>query len=148
MVESGKSTPAEDLNSVVDRLLAEGADGAKIHEMVAQRIAAHPQVETAADIADYSENAETPPGNEGRNGELPIYTELPEGLIDLPSAAREYGIQGATLRMWIQRGKLIRRGRLKAPAAGGGYVVVRKADIEYCKDHPLKTGRKPKRVTT
>ena len=143
MVESAKSTPAEDLNSVVDRLLAEGADGAQIAEMVAQRIAAHPQVETASDIADYLENADTTPDNGERPGELPIYTELPEGLIDLPSAAKKYGIPGSTLRTWIQLGRLQRIARLKAPAAGGGYVVVRMADIEHCRENPRKPGRKP-----
>ena len=72
--------------------------------------------------------------------------ELPDGLIDLPSASKKYGIPGSTLRNWIRRGKLAAEGRLRAPAAGGGYVVVSQAGIEYCRDHPRKTGRK-KRAT-
>lgn len=73
--------------------------------------------------------------------------ELPEGLIDLPSASRKYGIPVKTLRSWVHRGKLPRCGRLKARAAGGGYIVVQDAMIQYCRDNPLKTGRK-KRATS
>ena len=72
--------------------------------------------------------------------------DLPEGLIDLPSASKKFGIPGSTLRNWLRRGKLHRRGRVRARAAGGGYVVVSEAEIRYCRDNPLKTGRK-KRAT-
>ena len=67
---------------------------------------------------------------------------LPEGLIDLPSASKKYGIPVKTLRSWIYLGKLPKRGRLKARAPGGGYIVTVEADIEYCRDHPRKRGRK------
>ena len=72
---------------------------------------------------------------------------LPEGLIDLPSASRKYGISKATLRTWVHRGKLPRLGRLRAKSPGGGYIVTREAEILYCRDHPRKTGRK-KRETS
>lgn len=71
---------------------------------------------------------------------------LPAGLIDLPSASKKYSIPVKTLRSWVHRGKLPRRGRLKARAAGGGYIVVEDAMIQHCRDNPLKTGRK-KRAT-
>ena len=71
-----------------------------------------------------------------------IYDALPEGLIDLPSASRKYGIPVDTLRRWIQRGKLPRCGRLRAKSPGGGYIVTKAADIEYCRTHPRKPGPK------
>ena len=70
--------------------------------------------------------------------------ELPKGLIDLPSASKKYGIKPATLRSWVHVGKLTRRGRLKARARGGGYIVVATTDVEYCRDHPRKRGPKPR----
>ena len=142
MVESGKSTPTEDLLCAVDRLLDDGADGARIAEMVAKRIATYPEVGSPTDIVDFLDHADDP-------GDEVMYEpgHLPDGLIDLPSASKKYGIPNTTLRTWVQRGKLPRRGRVRARAAGGGYIVVRKDDIKYCRDHPLKTGRKPKRET-
>ena len=64
--------------------------------------------------------------------------ELPEGLIDLPSASKKYGIKVGTLRQWIHVGKLPRKGRLRAPAKGGGYIVTDEAQIVYCRDNPRK----------
>ena len=63
--------------------------------------------------------------------ELPIYTELPEGLIDLPSATRKYGCGRSRLHGWVKRGVIRVRGRLKGAARGGGYLVVKEADIEH-----------------
>ena len=71
-----------------------------------------------------------------------IYDELPDGLIDLPTAAKRYGIPVKTLGMWVHRGKLPRRGRLKAKAAGGGYIVTEESAILHCRDNPRKRGPK------
>ena len=68
--------------------------------------------------------------------------ELPEGLIDLPSASKKYGISVITLRSWVQRGKLPRLGRLRGASPGRGYIVTDDAMIPYCRDNPRKTGRK------
>ncbi len=50
--------------SALDRLPADGADGAKIAEMAAERIAA-PQAETVTDLAGLLPSAETPPKTRG-----------------------------------------------------------------------------------
>ena len=63
---------------------------------------------------------------------------LPEGLIDLPSASRKYGIPVRTLQSWVHRGKLPRRGKLRARSPGGGYTVTEQAAILYCRDNPRK----------
>ena len=61
--------------------------------------------------------------------ELPIYDELPAGMIDVPSAARKYGRSTGTLRVWARSGLLAVVGRLRASAPGGGYLVFRDADV-------------------
>ena len=63
---------------------------------------------------------------------------LPEGLIDLPSASKKYGIPVRTLQSWVHRGKLPRRGKLRARSPGGGYTVTEQAAILYCRDNPRK----------
>ena len=67
---------------------------------------------------------------------------LPEGLIDLPSASKKYGIPVGTLRSWVNRGKLPKCGRFRARSPGGGYIVTVEADIVYCRDNPRKRGPK------
>ena len=74
--------------------------------------------------------------------ELPIYTELPEGLIDLPSAAKKYDTTVYRFRAWVQRGHIKARGRLRAGCPGGGYYVVAEADLERrLAEAPNKGGR-------
>ena len=74
--------------------------------------------------------------------DLPIYTELPEGLIDLPSAMRKYGCRRGRLDSWVQRGRLKVYGRLKGAARGGGYVVVSEAELtDRLATVPRKGGR-------
>ena len=90
---------------------------------------------TAAENGTHPANGASPKGTDDV-----IYEpgELPEGLIDLPSASKKYGIKVGTLQAWIRRGKLPRRGRLKARAAGGGYIVTEQAAILHCRDNPRK----------
>ena len=66
--------------------------------------------------------------------DLPMYDELPPGLIDLPSAAKKYGCKGSRLRGWVHRGHLLVRGRLRAPQ-GTGYSLVLESELV----HRLKT---------
>ena len=139
MVESGKSTLTEDLQSAIDQALRSGMDAEAIAHMVAERIKAT-RVSDAKDIVGVLDAPETTPEDTG----AVIYEpgELPDGLIDLPSAAKKYGIPVRTLQSWVHRGRLSRRGKLRARSPGGGYTVVIAADIEYCRDHPRKRGRK------
>ena len=62
--------------------------------------------------------------------ELPVYDELPEGMIDVPSAARKYRRSTSTLRNWALAGRLRVVGRRRASAPGGGYLVFEEADVE------------------
>ncbi len=77
---------------------------------------------------------------------LPIYTELPEGLIDLPTAAVDYGCTVQRFRAWIRRGHIQPRGRLKAGCPGGGYLLVAKKELEHrLATAPTKGGRPRKK---
>ena len=135
MVESGKSTTTEDLQSAIDQALLSGMDAEAIARMVAERIKAT-RVSDANDIVGVLDAPETPPEDPG----AVIYEpgELPDGLIDLPSAAKKYGIPIATLRMWVKREKLPNCGRVRAKAPGGGYILTIEAEIEWCRDNPRK----------
>ena len=85
MLESAQPT-ADELKGVISDALAAG-------------------VLTKDDILDMVSTAESPTSASGHTpagptigtDDLPIYTELPEGLIDLPTAARNYGCQLATV---------------------------------------------------
>ena len=80
--------------------------------------------------------------------ELPIYTELPEGLIDLPSAQRDYGCKADTLRSWVRRGHLTLMGRLRGASPGGGYLVVSKCELERRLAMPPNRGGRPRKNRT
>ena len=75
-----------------------------------------------------------PPHQEIDVEDLPIYDELPEGLIDLPTAAKNTGRSTGTIRMWIRNGRLVAVARLRAGAPGGGYLVVREDDLAHIHD--------------
>ena len=78
-----------------------------------------------------------------------IYTEdeVPEGLIDLPSAARKYGHRITRLQRWVQRGHLKVYGRIRAPARGGGYLLLSEDElVARMRAEPNKGGR-PRKIT-
>ena len=137
MVESGKSTLTEDLQNVLDQALRSGMDAKAITRMVAERAL------TLNDVARNGLAPKTPPEDAGDV----IYEpgELPEGLIDLPSAAKKYGIKADTLRHWVYQGHVPMVARLKGPAAGGGYKVVRLIDLEAHIRSPRKRTGRPKK---
>ena len=72
---------------------------------------------------------------------LPIYDQLPDGMIDLPRAAKRYRRSTNTLHGWINGGRLRVVGRLRAPAAQGGYVVVIEADVARLNSTTLRRNR-------
>ena len=128
MLDSAEDKKREAFRAAVERFLEDGLSPDDMASMI-----------TAA--------AETKPSN----GSVPpakpedvMYEpgNLPEGLIDLPSAAKRYGIRPRTLYEWVKRGKLPKCGRVRAKAPGGGYILTVEAEIVYCRDNPQKRGRK------
>ena len=96
------------------------------------------RVESAADIVGYLDAVENAPQDVKDVTYKP--DELPEGLIDLPSASDIYRKRLGTLREWVRRGTLTRMGRMKG-AAPGGYVVVSIRELEDRLANPPKLGR-------
>ena len=70
-----------------------------------------------------------------------IYDEVPEGMIDLPSAVRKYGINRGTLRRWVLSGHLRRAGRVKGAAPGGGFVLLWEDEFIAWINSPRLPGR-------
>ena len=70
-----------------------------------------------------------------------IYDEVPEGMIDFPSAARKYSLNRGTLRTWLVGGHLSRAGRLKGPAPGGGFVLLFEDELIRRLNSPRLPGR-------
>ena len=122
--------------------------------MVAQRISPTHRVASAADIArllaGHDAAGPVTPNSDGDDADAAaevIYPPdaVPDGLIDLPSASAKYGIAVPTLRMWVYRNKLPHRGRVRAKAAGGGYILTDDAAIPVCRDNPKPMGQ-PRKV--
>ena len=75
---------------------------------------------------------------------LPIFAtreEMPQDYIDAPTATKKYGLSHSTIMMWIKRGKIVSRGRLRGSARGGGYHVLRESEIRSCLNNPRPAGR-------
>ena len=74
-----------------------------------------------------------------------IYDEVPEGLIDLPSAARELGKPPSLLNQWLGKGNINSYGRLKAPARGGGFHLLKMSEILEYLSSPKRRGGRPQK---
>ena len=78
---------------------------------------------------------------------LVTYRELPPGYIDLPSAAKKYGCPLRRLQGWVKAGSLQLHGRLRAPARGGGYLVVSEEELSRRIAMPVNRGGRPRKKT-
>lgn len=78
--------------------------------------------------------------------DLPIYKKLPDGLIDLPSAAQKYCKPRATLNTWARREYVRVVGRLYAPAPGGGYLVFRESELQAYMASEKNRGGRPRQT--
>ena len=96
-------------------------------------------------VATVAADAEQPelPGFEDEG--LPIYTDLPDGLIDLSNAAKKYNCTPERFRRWVYRGYLEERGRLRGPGPNGGSIVVCEAELDARVASPPNRGGRPKK---
>ena len=142
MVKLGKSSlTKQDLIGVIKPAMEAGADAEAIADMVAERISDVVDLDDAATLLAEALGAEQPSEDEG----VVIYDELPLGLIDLPSASRKYGIAVSTIRNWVNRGHLHKKGLRKAPAQGGGYIAVDERALQsHIANRKVKGGRPKK----
>ena len=74
-----------------------------------------------------------------------IYDTLPDGLIDLPSACRKYGVNSQTANGWMRKGMIPLMGKLRAPARGGGYNITSERSFKECMSSPKKLGGRPRK---
>ena len=71
---------------------------------------------------------------------------LPTDLVTLQEAADKLGIPYGRVKAWHARDYLTEYDRKRAPARGGGYVLVSMIEVAYLVENPLKkTGRPRKR---
>ena len=58
-----------------------------------------------------------------------IYDSLPDGLATLATVEEELGINRRTIRAWINRGHIPKRGLLRGAARRGGMILVAPNDV-------------------
>ena len=75
----------------------------------------------------------------------PIFDELPPGFIDLPAASKKYGVNRSTMHHWVKSGQLPLAGRLRGSATGGGYLVLREAELIAYMAEPRRKGGRPRK---
>ena len=120
---------AEDLRAAIGVALSSGVSEGEILSMGAT---------VAADTGQPELPGFEDPG-------LPIYDELPDGLIDLATAAERYGCKPHRIYMWVYRGRLQERGRLRGPGKNGGAIVVCENDLLERMNAPPNKGGLPKK---
>ena len=123
----------DQVTSGVAQMLDAGVDKAELLTMFQTIVDQHESV--SADLVAPNRYAEDT-----------VFAELPEGLIDIPSAAKKYKVNPGTLRTWIHKGHIAVVGRLKAPARGGGYSVVQEQDLLAYILTPKNRGGRPRKT--
>ena len=122
------TTLTHSATQAIRSLAAAGVAEREIHQLVTDvYVQESPPLQEAVDVED-----------------LPIYDELPEGLIDLPTAAERYKRPRDTFRTWIRRGHIRAVGRLRAASPGGGYLVVRESELVAYFKAPRNPGGRPR----
>lgn len=120
---------------VIRDLMDSGVGQGEVHQLVIAVAAENTSTHTPQPVESHDKDG------------LPIYDELPDGLITLTQAIGKYKRPRGTLMAWINRGRIRARGRLRAPAAGGGYLAVREADLVAHMAKPLSKGGRPRKKT-
>ena len=75
-----------------------------------------------------------------------IFTTAPRGTITVPDACALYDIPRSRMKTWLHRGLLLRMGRVKGAARGGGYVLLDHAAVIHIVANPPRNGRPPKQA--
>ena len=137
MVELADRNNVPSINQVtagVAQMLDAGMEGSELLNMIQTIVQDHKSAQ---------ENRGHDGG--GYDGNTVFIGELPEGLIDIPTAAEKYNCPKSRIQNWVQRGRLATYGRRKAPARGGGYLVLREDELlDYLSQPPNKGGRPSK----
>ena len=140
MATTSTKTFTEDLRADIQAALESGVPKDDLLDMVN---IAYLQMATAAPPTPNNGHSHHIVNENGQ--ELPIYDVLPPGLIDVPSAVKQYGCKNATLRRWIERGRLRAMGRLRGAAPGGGYLVISETELTEWISAPRDKGGRPRK---
>ena len=137
MVDLSKrnETPRESLDRAsraIAEALAVGVDESDLQDMVTSVLAE--QATSQLSLPEVRED-----GN-------PVFTELPDGTIDLRTASKKYGLNLGTLRTWVHTDRLKVVGRLRAPAPGGGYLIIDESDLRGYMAAPRNKGGRPRKT--
>ena len=136
MATKAETTQAtEGLRLALEEALASGLTHGDITTLVATAI------NNSGDVG-----CQAPLPNLPTNGKPKVYRELPEGLIDLPSAAQKYGINRYTLHAWVRKGHIRSFGRLRGRAHGGGFIILDESEVLAYRDCPRHPGRRKAKI--
>ena len=124
---------AEDLREILSTALSDGVGRGEIVSMVATIIA-----DADVDESELAALAE-------ERWEHPIYEEVPPGLIDLKTAAENFNCTIKQLQAWVKRGHIPSYGRIRGPARGGGYHLVKEKDVITRLAMPPNRGGRPRK---
>ena len=77
---------------------------------------------------------------------MKIYDSLPDGLATLATMEKELGIKRRTIRTWIVRGHIPKRGLLRGAARRGGMILVSPRDVRELAESRslLENGHSPR----
>ena len=77
---------------------------------------------------------------------MKIYDSLPDGLATLATMEKELGINRRTIRTWIVRGHIPKRGLLRGAARRGGMILVSPRDVRELAESRslLENGHSPR----
>ena len=109
-----------------------GAEEGRLHSMLTMEA-------TAAE----EHHCQPPPPDP--SGPETIYTELPDGLITVPEAARKYQINRRTIQTWLNQNRLERKGRMRGSARGGGFVLIDECELVRYMNTPKNRGGRPRK---
>ena len=135
LYSKGNQQALGQLESGLMQMLDSGVNRVDIISMVETIVDNHQVIQPIIEVSN---------GN-GHDDEA-VFTELPEGLIDIRTAAKKHGMNASTIRTWIHKGHLTVVGRLKAPARGGGYSVVEESQLLDYISAPKSRGGRPKKL--
>ena len=127
-------TPLGEAGEAIERALRSGATREEILSMLELKV-------TENEVA-YQDTLPAFPDDDTDT----VYTELPPGLIDLPSAIKKYRLRPRTAQNWVKFGRIKLRGRLKASARGGGYLVVCEDELVTYMTGPRDKGGRPRKT--
>lgn len=132
MLDSAEDKKREAFRAAVERARGDGLSPADMHDVITATAETKPS--NGPVLPAEPEDVMYEPGN------------LPGELIALPTLVKEYRASRSTLNTWIRSGKLRIRGKVRAPAPGGGYNVASKEEVFNFMSGPVNRGGRPRKA--